>query len=65
MIQTVEVPVKLLQGLVEAERTLISISDELEDFLLAHDPKFLKKMHSARRAHRAGKTRSLKAFLTA
>ena len=65
MIQTVGIPIKLLQKIVETERTMGSLSDELEDFLLAHDPSFLKKMRSARHAHRTGRTRSLQAFLAA
>ena len=36
---------------------------QMEDFLLAKDPVFLKKMRAARRAHRLGKTRSLQDFL--
>lgn len=63
--QTVEIPLKLLHKIVETERTLALVSDELEDFLLAHDPAFLKKMRSARRAHRLGKIRSLQEFLAA
>jgi len=57
--QTVEIPVRLLHRIMETERTLLSVSDELEDFLSAHEPAFLKKMRSARREHRAGKTRPL------
>ena len=63
--QTVEIPVRLLHRIMETERTLVSVSDELEDFLSAHDPTFLKKMRSARREHRAEKTRSLQEFLAA
>jgi len=63
--QTVEIPVRLLHRIMETERTLVSVSDELEDFLSAHDPMFLKKMRSARREHRAEKTRSLQEFLAA
>lgn len=63
--QTVEIPVRLLHRIMETERMLVSISDELEDFLSAHEPAFLKKMRSARREHRAGKIRSLQEFLAA
>ena len=62
---TVEIPVRLLHRLVEVERSLASLSDELEDLILARDPAFLKKMRSARHAHRFGKTRSLEEFLAA
>ena len=65
MVQMVEIPVKLLHRLVETERTLMALSDELEDFLLAKDPVFLRKMRAARKAHRGGKTRSLQDFLAA
>ena len=63
--QTIEIPVKLLHRLVETERSFASLSEELEDFLLVHEPLFLKKMRSARRDHRTGKTRSLQEFLAA
>jgi len=63
--QTIEIPVRLLHRIMETERTLGLILDEMEDFLSAHDPMFLKKMRSARAEHRAGKTRSLQRFLAA
>ncbi len=63
MVQMIAVPVKLLRQIAETERTLRFLSSELEDFFLARDPAFLKKMRSARRSHRAGKTRSLQDFL--
>ncbi len=63
--QTIEIPIRLLQRLVETEQSFASLSEELEDFLLAHELTFLKKMRSARREHRAGKTRSLQEFLSA
>ncbi len=63
--QTVEISVRLLHRILEMERTLVLISDEMEDFLSAHEPAFLKKMRSAHREHRAGKTRSLQEFLAA
>jgi len=62
---TTQIPTKLLRRLVETERTLVALSDELEDYLLARDPAFLRKMRAARRAHRLGKTRSLQTFLAA
>ena len=63
--QTVEIPIRLLHRIVESEKTLHSLSEELEDFLLAQDPAFLKKMRSARHAHRLGKVRPLQEFLAA
>ena len=65
MVQMVGIPLKLLHRIAETERTLMVLSDELEDFLLARDPAFRRKMRAARRAHRAGKTRSLQDFLAA
>lgn len=63
--QTVEIPVKLLHRIVDTERTLALLSDELEDFLSAHDPAFVRKIRFARRAHQLGRTRSLEEFLAA
>jgi len=63
--QTIEIPVRLLHRIVETEQTFVLLSDELEDYLLAHDPAFLRKMRSARRAHRTEKTRPFKEFLAA
>lgn len=55
----VEIPKKPLKQIAEAERVFRAFSDELEDFLLAKDPAFLKKMRAARKAHRAGKAHPL------
>lgn len=63
MVQMVEIPRKLLERIAETERVFRAFSDELEDFLLAKDPAFLKKMRAARKAHRLGKTRLLQDFL--
>ncbi len=65
MVQMVEIPRKLLKRIAETERAFRTFSDELEDFLLAKDPAFLKKMRVARKAHRLGKTRFLQDFLAA
>jgi len=65
MVQMVEIPRKLLKRIAETERAFRVFSGDLEDFLLAKDPSFLKKMRASRKAHRLGKTRSLGTFLAA
>mgnify|MGYP001577290907 CR=1 FL=1 len=60
MQKTVEMPVSLISKISRAAKAFEELKDELEDFLLSKDPKFLEKMHKAKNAHLAGKTRSLK-----
>ncbi|MBM3158003.1 MAG: hypothetical protein FJ004_12075 [Chloroflexi bacterium] len=59
MAETVEVPVSLLKKLVEAARTFDELEDELEDYLLAKDSKFIARMRQARTEHLSGKVRLL------
>jgi hypothetical protein len=60
MQKTVEMPVSLISKISRAAKAFEEVEDELEDYLLSQDPKFLEKMHKAKKAHLAGKTRSLK-----
>jgi len=59
MERTVAVPVSVLRKLRSATRAAAEAEDALEDFLLARDPRFLRKMRAARRSHRAGRTKPL------
>ena len=60
MQKTVEMPVSLISKISRAAKAFEEVEDELEDFLLSKDLKFLEKMRKAKKAHLAGKTRSLK-----
>lgn len=59
MADTIEVPVSLLEKMSRAAAAFADLEDELEDFLLAHDPEFIRAMQNAREQHIAGETRSL------
>ena len=59
MADTVEVPVSLLRKLAEAARTFDELQDELEDYLLAKDSKFIARMRQARTEHLSGNVRPL------
>ncbi len=54
---TVTLPVSLVEKMLTASESFTQFSDELEDFLLARDPKFIAKMRAARADHLSGKTR--------
>lgn len=53
--KTVTIPQPLFESFLEAMRQWQEVSDHLEDFILARDKRFLKKMTRARAEHRAGK----------
>lgn len=57
MERTVAVPVSVLRKLQSATRAAEEAQDALEDFLLGHDPRFLRRMRAARASHRAGRTK--------
>jgi len=57
MERTVAVPVSVLRKLQSATRAAEEAQDALEDFLLARDPRFLRRMRAARVSHRAGRTK--------
>ena len=59
MPKTIDVPVSLIEKISKAAKAFEEFEDEMEDFLLAKDPQFLKKMRRARKSHLAGKTRPL------
>ncbi len=61
-IDTLTVPISLLEKMSEAAELVSEIQDELEDYLLSQDADFLKRMRQARAHHRQGETRSLDAL---
>ncbi len=60
-VNTVSVPVSLLQKISEAVQMVAALQDELEDLLLSQDPAFLARMRQARTHHLQGETRPLTA----
>ncbi len=59
MDRTVAIPVSVLRKLQTAARAAAEAQDALEDFLLADDPRFLRRMRAARASHRAGRTKPI------
>lgn len=59
MPKTIEVPATLITKLSKATRAFQELENELEDYLLLSDPKFLAKMQRSRANHIAGKTRPI------
>jgi hypothetical protein len=62
MPKTIEVPESLIKKISKASRAFQELEDELEDFLLLSDPKFLAKMRRSRTDHIAGKVRPIEAL---
>jgi hypothetical protein len=56
---TITLPKKLFDCLIEAQENWERVSNELEDFLLSLDKRFIRKMKKARKEHLKGKTRDL------
>jgi hypothetical protein len=61
-VESVSVPVSLLEKIVEAARALEDFEDELEDYLLSQDAAFVARMRQARAHHLAGQARPLDAL---
>ncbi len=53
--RSVEVPVSLLKRMARAAEAFSQFEDDLEDYLLSQDPKFLTRMREARAAIMAGR----------
>lgn len=58
-IDTVSIPLSLLQKMSEAAQAFEAFQDELEDYLLSQDAAFLARMRQARAYHLEGETHSL------
>jgi hypothetical protein len=56
---TITLPKKLFDSLIEAQKNWERVSNELENFLLSLDKRFIRKMKKARKEHLKGKTRDL------
>jgi len=61
-VETVSMPVSLLEKIVEAARALEAFEDELEDYLLSQDAAFVARMRQARVHHLEGEVRPLDAL---
>ncbi|MBI2639663.1 MAG: hypothetical protein HYW90_02105 [Candidatus Sungbacteria bacterium] len=55
MANTVQIPKPVLSEFLEAGRRFNAAEDALENFLLAADKDFIKKMRDLRNLHKAGK----------
>ena len=60
--ETVTLPASLVEKMLQAGESFAEFSDELEDFLLSQDSKFIAKMRAARANHLEGKTKPLSAL---
>lgn len=56
-LKTISIPQKLLNSIIETQRRWEEFNNELEDFLLSSDKRFLKKMEKARKEHLKRKVR--------
>ena len=57
---TITLPGRLFNSMIEAYQKWQTFGDELEDFLSASDKEFIKKMRSAREEHLSGRTKPLR-----
>ncbi|MFA4918853.1 MAG: hypothetical protein WC581_06355 [Thermodesulfovibrionales bacterium] len=60
MQKTIDVPVSLIEKISKAAMAFEELENEMEDFLLSRDAKFLAKMRRSRKTHLSGETKSLK-----
>jgi hypothetical protein len=59
MAKSVEVPLSLLRNMARAAQAFSKLEDDLEDYLLSRDPRFVARMREARAADLAGRVRPL------
>ena len=62
VVDTLAIPISLLQKMSEALELFETFQDELEDYLLSQDTAFLARMRQAQAHHRKGETRSLESL---
>lgn len=60
ILNTITIPKKLFESMIETYRKWEEFSNEFEDFLLASDEKFIEKMKRAKREHLRGKIKDLR-----
>lgn len=53
--KTVTLPKQMVERMLRVTIAFEGIHDELEDYLIAHQPKLLKKLRQARREHLQGR----------
>ena len=58
-VKTIEIPQDVVDSMIEASEKWEEFRDELEDFILSRDARFIRKMKKARKENVQGKTRSL------
>ena len=56
--ETIEVPKRVVDSMVEAYRKWEEFRNEFEDFTFSTSSEFIKKMRKARKEHLKGQTRS-------
>ncbi|MEW6088853.1 MAG: hypothetical protein AB1498_11190 [bacterium] len=59
MSKTITLPISLFKKFSETSKIFEEFNDELEDFLLSSNPKFISKMRQSRQNHIQENTRSL------
>jgi len=59
---TVEIPTDIFRKFARAAEAFDDLQDALEDFLISHNPAFLRRLRKARREQLAGKTRPWEEF---
>lgn len=62
MDKNAQIPNRLLRRVAHVCVELEDLQDELEDFLIAHNPQLLRKLRKARREDLSGKTRPFPAL---
>ena len=55
--QTITLPRAVVEKVLTAAEAFAGLQEELEDYLIAREPRLVKKLRQARREHLAGKTR--------
>jgi len=55
--ETVTLPKRIIEEVLEASEALITLQDELEDYLIGRHSGVLKKLRRAHREHLAGKVK--------
>ncbi len=55
--ETITLPRRVVEHFLQASQELTALQDELEDYLIARQPRVLKKLRRARREHLAGHTK--------
>ena len=58
-LKTITVPRRLLNSMIEVQKKWAEFNDELENFLLSKDKRFIKKIEKARKEHLKGGVRDL------